>query len=163
MRAWLLRLYPRAWRQRYGAEFAALLEQQPLTPLAVVDVVRGALDARAMAWRLRGGYAAQGQSGQGREPDMKRKAQHRSCSFCGKSNDAVHRLIAGPGLHICDECITLCNKIIAEQEHGTASTPNPNPGSTSRHREIPWWQRLASKRHQVVLRRAMHPESGLLG
>lgn len=36
------------------------------------------------------------------------------CSFCGKEQDAVKRLVAGPGVYICDECISLCNKIIAE-------------------------------------------------
>ncbi|MDV6235242.1 ATP-dependent Clp protease ATP-binding subunit ClpX [Leptospira ellisii] len=36
------------------------------------------------------------------------------CSFCGKEQDAVKRLVAGPGVYICDECISLCNEIIAE-------------------------------------------------
>lgn len=44
--AWLLRLYPQAWRRRYGAEFAALLAERPLTLPVIVDVLRGALDAR---------------------------------------------------------------------------------------------------------------------
>lgn len=40
------------------------------------------------------------------------------CSFCGKEQDAVKRLVAGPGVYICDECISLCNEIIAEDhEH----------------------------------------------
>jgi ATP-dependent Clp protease ATP-binding subunit ClpX len=37
------------------------------------------------------------------------------CSFCGKSQDQVRRLIAGPGVYICDECIELCSEIIAEE------------------------------------------------
>jgi ATP-dependent Clp protease ATP-binding subunit ClpX len=37
------------------------------------------------------------------------------CSFCGKSQDQVKRLIAGPGVYICDECIELCSEIIAEE------------------------------------------------
>jgi ATP-dependent Clp protease ATP-binding subunit ClpX len=37
------------------------------------------------------------------------------CSFCGKEQDAVKRLVAGPGVYICDECIALCNEIIAEE------------------------------------------------
>ena len=41
----LLRLYPRAWRDRYGDELVALLEDHPLTPLVLIDVIRGALDA----------------------------------------------------------------------------------------------------------------------
>src|SRR5213594_1812639 len=47
------------------------------------------------------------------------------CSFCGKSQDEVRKLIAGPTVYICDECIDLCNDIIAEecdQEEGLTST-----------------------------------------
>lgn len=47
------------------------------------------------------------------------------CSFCGKSQDEVKKLIAGPSVYICDECIQLCNEIIAEEythETGEAKT-----------------------------------------
>jgi len=37
------------------------------------------------------------------------------CSFCGKAQDQVKRLVAGPGVYICDECIELCNEIIEEE------------------------------------------------
>ncbi|WP_244835271.1 ATP-dependent Clp protease ATP-binding subunit ClpX [Clostridium sp. BJN0001] len=37
------------------------------------------------------------------------------CSFCGKTQDQVKRLIAGPGVYICDECIELCSEIIADE------------------------------------------------
>ena len=37
------------------------------------------------------------------------------CSFCGKSQKQVKKLIAGPGVYVCDECIELCNEIIAEE------------------------------------------------
>ena len=37
------------------------------------------------------------------------------CSFCGKSQKQVKKLIAGPGVYICDECIDLCNEIIEEE------------------------------------------------
>ncbi|MDK9709936.1 ATP-dependent Clp protease ATP-binding subunit ClpX [Acidaminobacter sp.] len=37
------------------------------------------------------------------------------CSFCGKTQDQVKRLIAGPNVYICDECITLCNEIISDE------------------------------------------------
>ena len=37
------------------------------------------------------------------------------CSFCGKIQDQVRRLVAGPGVYICDECISLCNDIISEE------------------------------------------------
>lgn len=38
------------------------------------------------------------------------------CSFCGKNQEEVHKLIAGHGVYICDECIDLCNQIIAEEK-----------------------------------------------
>ncbi|SDY78519.1 ATP-dependent protease ATP-binding subunit ClpX [Thermoactinomyces sp. DSM 45892] len=37
------------------------------------------------------------------------------CSFCGKSQDQVRKLVAGPGVYICDECIELCNEIVEEE------------------------------------------------
>ena len=36
------------------------------------------------------------------------------CSFCGKSQKEVRKLIAGPSVYICDECVELCNEIITE-------------------------------------------------
>src|SRR3954471_21067099 len=45
----------------------------------------------------------------------KRDAQSLCCSFCGKSQKEVKKLIAGPTVYICDECIGLCNDIIAEE------------------------------------------------
>ena len=54
-----------------------------------------------------------------------------SCSFCGKSQKEVKKLIAGPTVYICDECIGLCNDIIAEEvekdEPYAGSTPVPKP------------------------------------
>ena len=41
------------------------------------------------------------------------------CSFCGKNQDQVKRLIAGPGVYICDECIELCSEIIADETEET--------------------------------------------
>ncbi|WP_026939566.1 ATP-dependent Clp protease ATP-binding subunit ClpX [Hippea alviniae] len=38
------------------------------------------------------------------------------CSFCGKTQDEVRKLIAGPGVYICDECVALCEEILAEDE-----------------------------------------------
>jgi len=53
------------------------------------------------------------------------------CSFCGKSQKEVKKLIAGPTVYICDECIALCNDIIAEEvekdEPTAGSDPTPKP------------------------------------
>lgn len=53
------------------------------------------------------------------------------CSFCGKTQEQVKRLIAGPGVYICDECIDLCSEIIADEFQETVdfdpkSIPKPN-------------------------------------
>jgi ATP-dependent Clp protease ATP-binding subunit ClpX len=45
------------------------------------------------------------------------------CSFCGKNQDQVRKLIAGPGVYICDECIELCNEIIEEELSRTTEDP----------------------------------------
>ena len=42
------------------------------------------------------------------------------CSFCGKSQDEVRKLIAGPSVYVCDECVELCNDIIKEELEGDA-------------------------------------------
>jgi len=52
------------------------------------------------------------------------------CSFCGKAQEQVKKLIAGPGVYICDECIELCNEIIDEETGGPSGvdiTEIPKP------------------------------------
>ncbi len=61
--------------------------------------------------------------------------QHLTCSFCGKSQDEVKKLIAGPAVYICDECIELCNDIIAE-EIRMDDTLGPDVTKLPRPREI---------------------------
>lgn len=60
-----------------------------------------------------------------------------SCSFCGKSQKEVKKLIAGPGVYICDECIELCNDIIFEDtaKHATQATLDnvPKPHEIKAH------------------------------
>ncbi|MGN6108936.1 MAG: ATP-dependent Clp protease ATP-binding subunit ClpX [Kofleriaceae bacterium] len=61
----------------------------------------------------------------------KRDGASLTCSFCGKAQKEVKKLIAGPTVYICDECIGLCNDIIAEeiekedQSYGSSTTPKP--------------------------------------
>lgn len=52
---------------------------------------------------------------------------HLKCSFCGKSQEQVRKLIAGPGVYICDECVDLCNEILDEELFDTGSSPQPVP------------------------------------
>jgi ATP-dependent Clp protease ATP-binding subunit ClpX len=56
--------------------------------------------------------------------------KHLRCSFCGKSKDSVKRFISGPSVYICNECISLCNEILAEEETketAGSSAPVPTP------------------------------------
>ncbi len=63
--------------------------------------------------------------------DRRRDSTNLCCSFCGKSQKEVKKLIAGPTVYICDECIGLCNDIIAEEVQkedtysGLSSIPKP--------------------------------------
>jgi ATP-dependent Clp protease ATP-binding subunit ClpX len=52
---------------------------------------------------------------------------HLKCSFCGKSQDQVRKLIAGPGVYICDECIDLCNEILDEELLDNQANTNNTP------------------------------------
>jgi ATP-dependent Clp protease ATP-binding subunit ClpX len=56
--------------------------------------------------------------------------KHLRCSFCGKSKDSVRKFISGPSVYICNECIALCNEIMAEDEEREVSeaiTQVPTP------------------------------------
>jgi len=46
---------------------------------------------------------------------MSKYDSHLKCSFCGKSQEQVRKLIAGPGVYVCDECVDLCNEILDEE------------------------------------------------
>ena len=48
------------------------------------------------------------------------------CSFCGKTQDQVRRIIAGPGAYICNECIALCQEIVADDMDIMSATPSLN-------------------------------------
>ena len=58
------------------------------------------------------------------------KDEHLRCSFCGKSKESVNKFISGPSVYICNECVALCNEILAEEEEReaqetTVATPTP--------------------------------------
>ena len=60
------------------------------------------------------------------------------CSFCGKSQDEVRKVIAGPTVYICDECVDLCNDIIAEECEQEESQETKTDDAESR----PGWTNL---------------------
>ena len=56
--------------------------------------------------------------------------KHLRCSFCGKSKESVKKFISGPNVYICNECISLCNEILAEEEEREQqeqTVPSPTP------------------------------------
>ena len=73
---------------------------------------------------------------------MSKYDSHLKCSFCGKSQEQVRKLIEGPGVYICDECVDLCNEILDEElfDTGTAiaqPVPRRDPPAADRPRTAP--------------------------
>lgn len=54
------------------------------------------------------------------------KEKNLSCSFCGKSKDDVKKLISGPSVYVCNECVSLCVEMIKEDEKKSPSSPEPH-------------------------------------
>ena len=79
----------------------------------------------------------------------------RTCSFCGKNQHQVRKLIAGPGVYICDQCVALCDEII-EQELGPQPESAPDAGVEAAARAA----RDAIERLRVLARRASGGEGG---
>ena len=69
---------------------------------------------------------------------MSKYDSHLKCSFCGKSQEQVRKLIAGPGVYICDECVELCNEILDEELFDSNATgaqpPIPRPAPAPQKR-----------------------------
>lgn len=123
----LLALYPSCWRDRYGPEMRALLEEHPVRPATLADLLAGAIDAR-----LDPAYRAKEETMTGATG---RPRRYTRCSFCGKGQDQVKKLVAGPGVFICDACIELCNEVLAADGGGPCGEPPaPTPGPRPRAR-----------------------------
>ena len=50
------------------------------------------------------------------------------CSFCGKSQNEVEKIIAGPAVSICNECVDICNEILADEREARAAQEAPPEG-----------------------------------
>ena len=59
------------------------------------------------------------------------------CSFCGKSQDQVKKLIAGPDVYICDECVDLCNEILDEEFFESKDTPEGENADVPKMTDVP--------------------------
>jgi ATP-dependent Clp protease ATP-binding subunit ClpX len=79
------------------------------------------------------------------------------CSFCGKNQDEVRKLIAGPSVYICDECIELCNDIIAEEnERETTSRRKSTISKPSEIKEALDEYVIGQERAKKILSVAVH-------
>jgi ATP-dependent Clp protease ATP-binding subunit ClpX len=68
--------------------------------------------------------------------NFRRPEELLNCSFCGKSQNDVKKLIAGPGVYVCNECIDICNEIInddEQQEQSTTRSSLPKPQDIKNH------------------------------
>ncbi|HEY9679671.1 MAG TPA: ATP-dependent protease ATP-binding subunit ClpX [Drouetiella sp.] len=73
------------------------------------------------------------------------------CSFCGKSQDQVKKLIAGPGVYICDECVDLCNEILDEELFEGSPAASPTETSLPQLVDIPKPQEIKSFLDQHII------------
>jgi ATP-dependent Clp protease ATP-binding subunit ClpX len=62
--------------------------------------------------------------------------KHLRCSFCGKSKESVKKFISGPSVYICNECVSLCNEILAEEEEREAAEAVPRVPTPHEIKEI---------------------------
>jgi ATP-dependent Clp protease ATP-binding subunit ClpX len=85
---------------------------------------------------------------------MSKYDSHLKCSFCGKSQEQVRKLIAGPGVYICDECVELCNEILDEE---LLEPPTAVPAAASRHEERPASNRRNGNRDRLSLNQIPKP------
>jgi ATP-dependent protease Clp ATPase subunit len=52
------------------------------------------------------------------------RRRYTRCSFCGKGQDQVRKLVAGPGVYICDQCIDLCQEVLEEDNRSALLIPH---------------------------------------
>lgn len=75
---------------------------------------------------------------------MAKYDSHLKCSFCGKSQEQVRKLIAGPGVYICDECVDLCNEILDEELFDSGTMPSQPSTAVPRREAQPEKRKVAT-------------------
>jgi len=118
----------------------ALLEDHPVRWRTLADLVVAALAARLAPERREKEERTMAQRGRG----------YTRCSFCGKGQDKVRRLVAGPGVYICDSCIELCHEVLAmdagKPRPQAPGGPPPTPPTVSGRRRPVWLRRILGGR-----------------
>lgn len=84
-----------------------------------------------------------------RENDDRQKTVY--CSFCGKTQDEVDKLIAGPGVCICDECVQLCMDIIEEGNPNAGRTPTKKKGKSAPQKALPTPEEIKAHLDEYVI------------
>ncbi|MGH7795369.1 MAG: ClpX C4-type zinc finger protein, partial [Candidatus Binatia bacterium] len=69
-------------------------------------------------------------------PKFDDDARHPNCSFCGKNQGEVRKLIAGPSVHICDECVELCKDIVGQEIDGGEGVKRKRAKSKSKENRL---------------------------
>jgi hypothetical protein len=132
----LLRLYPPRWRDRFESEVGAVLEEYPVRLTTIADLAAGAIDAwlDPAAYQLEEGSMA--------NADVKGRRRDSRCSFCGKGQDQVRKLVAGPGVFICNECVELCTEVLASEEGPRPADGRETPPGSSPVRRRGWLRNI---------------------
>jgi hypothetical protein len=77
-----------------------------------------------------------------------------NCSFCARSQDEVAKLVAGPGVYICDTCVDLCVTIIAKEK--SEKSPGETPATRPSPNRLPEWSELSDDQMLDRLPRIAH-------
>jgi ClpX C4-type zinc finger protein len=80
------------------------------------------------------------------------------CSFCAKPSSEVAKVIAGPGVYICNECIGLCNDILQAEQQRPSKPPEPRPSRPEQHAPGPEQQAPGPEQQLPAWEEAMTDE-----
>ena len=83
--------------------------------------------------------------------DRDKRRRYTRCSFCGKGQDQVRKLVAGPGVYICDQCVELCNEVLEEDRRigPPAHKRARDTGSGAERQDQPGWRATTTSRPRL--------------